>query len=149
MDKNGPFQTYDDRSDAATCEPRLGALSYRLEIFAVLSEGIAGKGGAARAAVHFDAHRFPRVGAGLAGVTQYCHLREDFVVKFGHQKDFAVGITAPVLAQLKALYRHYKRVGQLPLPRTLPKSSAGRDWCIGLLCFCGRLVVNKALSGGM
>src|ERR1700760_4043636 len=26
MDKNGPFQTYDDRSDAAQCEPRLTAL---------------------------------------------------------------------------------------------------------------------------
>jgi Xaa-Pro aminopeptidase len=30
MDKNGPFQTYDDRSDAAQCEPRLKALRAEL-----------------------------------------------------------------------------------------------------------------------
>src|SRR5690349_16066653 len=30
MDKNGPFQTYDDRSDAAQCEPRLKALREEL-----------------------------------------------------------------------------------------------------------------------
>jgi len=30
MDKNGPFQTYDDRSDAAQCEPRLAALRAQL-----------------------------------------------------------------------------------------------------------------------
>jgi len=30
MDKNAPFQTYDDRSDAATCAPRLGALRAEL-----------------------------------------------------------------------------------------------------------------------
>src|SRR5580765_7452223 len=30
MDKNAPFQTYDDRSDAATCAPRLAALRAEL-----------------------------------------------------------------------------------------------------------------------
>jgi Xaa-Pro aminopeptidase len=30
MDKTGPFQTYDDRSDAATCAPRLAALRAEL-----------------------------------------------------------------------------------------------------------------------
>ena len=30
MDKNGPFQTYDDTSDAATCAPRLAALRAEL-----------------------------------------------------------------------------------------------------------------------
>ena len=30
MDKNAPFQTYDDRSDAATCAPRLAALGAEL-----------------------------------------------------------------------------------------------------------------------
>lgn len=30
MDKNAPFQTYDDRSDAATCAPRLAALRSEL-----------------------------------------------------------------------------------------------------------------------
>src|SRR6185437_6450926 len=30
MDKNSPFQTYDDRSDAATCAPRLAALRAEL-----------------------------------------------------------------------------------------------------------------------
>src|ERR1700744_615563 len=31
MDKTGPFQTYDDRSDAATCAPRLAALRAELK----------------------------------------------------------------------------------------------------------------------
>src|SRR6516164_27840 len=30
MDKNGPFQTYDDQTDAATCAPRLEALRAEL-----------------------------------------------------------------------------------------------------------------------
>ena len=30
MDKNAPFQTFDDRSDAATCAPRLAALRAEL-----------------------------------------------------------------------------------------------------------------------
>src|SRR5271154_7173214 len=30
MDKNGPFQSYDDVSDAATCAPRLAALRAEL-----------------------------------------------------------------------------------------------------------------------
>jgi len=32
MDKNAPFQTYDDRSDAATCGPRLAALRSELAL---------------------------------------------------------------------------------------------------------------------